>query len=167
MPHTSTLLSIEAVGFPPYSVRGLSQTLEPIGASVQLRRTINGNLRDVSDPLMRKYSSSISGDDQEPPAFDGVWPGLTVTVHCIQELVATEEAAELPTDFEGVTETPTEPVELPTSANLGRPHVPGSIRRRGGFIFYRPILEMLIRDFDLDRDEWGAVQRWRLQLEEI
>ena len=62
---------------PPYSARGLTQTLEPIEASVQLRRTVNGALADLSYEPFRKYKSTISCQDQEPPAVDGrvAWAG--------------------------------------------------------------------------------------------
>jgi len=33
---------------PPYSARGLTQTLTPIAAAANMRRTINGELLDLS-----------------------------------------------------------------------------------------------------------------------
>jgi hypothetical protein len=158
-PTLPTVLSITGIGFPPYSARGLTQTLVHIGQAAQLRRTVNGELVDISDPLMRKYASTIAGSDQEPPALDGIWPGLEVTVQCIQELALVDN--DVPTDFEETTE-----VEAPTDLGLGRPYVEGSVRRSNGYLFYRPILTMLVTAFDCDRDEWGAAQRFRISLEE-
>jgi hypothetical protein len=74
----NTLLTLSAIGIPPYSARGLKQTLTPINAATQLRRTVNGALTDVADPLFRKYASIITGGDVDPPAVDMVWPGRTV-----------------------------------------------------------------------------------------
>ena len=70
------------------------------------------------------------------------WPGLQVDVSCITELA-----------FEG-----SEP---------DREYVPGSIREDAGSFFYRPILTMLITSFSVDRDEWGEVVDWQLDLEEV
>ncbi len=64
----------------------------------------------------RKYKSSISCRDQEPPAIDGVWPGHVVTVECVAEL------------------------SYPTGGSPARPVVSGSTRTQGGFVFYRPQL---------------------------
>jgi hypothetical protein len=144
----NTLLVLTGVGIPPYSARGLRQTLTPIGASISLRRTVNGSLTDLSASQFQKYASTISGDDQEPPAVDGVWPGRTVTVDCLQELtVAGEETTDAP--------------------DLGRDIVPGSIRYSNGFIFYRPRLTMLVTGFNVEGDEWAAGVSWSMNLEEV
>ena len=82
----NTLLVLSGIGVPDYSARGLTQTLEPIDGSASLRRTINGALKDLSFAQFRKYKSTISCQDQEPPAVDGVWPGHVVTVDCVAEL---------------------------------------------------------------------------------
>jgi hypothetical protein len=81
MPFTKddpTELRLVGMGVPPYSARGLSQSLEPIDAAMHLERTINGELLDLSYEPMQKYKSTISGSDQLPPAVDGVWPGKLV-----------------------------------------------------------------------------------------
>ena len=140
----STLLTLVGVGVPPYSARGLTQTLEPIEASVQLRRTVNGALADLSYEPFRKYKSTISCQDQEPPAVDSIWPGQVVTVECVAEL------------------------SFPTAGSgPARPAVVASERAEGAFTFYRPILSMRVTGFSVSRDEYGAAVSWQLQLEEV
>lgn len=139
-----TLLVITGIGIAPYSARGLTQTLTPIDASKQLRRTINGALADVSYVQFRKYNSKITCKDQATPAVDGIWPGAVVTVECVHELARL-------TDTEGP----------------ARPVVPGSERTEGDFTFYRPILEMRVMDFSNGLEEWNADYNWSLELEEI
>ena len=133
-------LVIAGIGLPPASIRGVTQTLEPITAAAQLMRTVNGTLVDVSTAAFRKYASTIRCSDQEPPALDSVWPGALVTVDCVVELVHAE------------------------GASPARPVV--SNRTEGGFVFYQPRLTMRVLTFDLDRDEWGAVVAWTMTLEE-
>ena len=133
-------LVIAGIGLPPASIRGVTQTLEPIQAASQLMRTVNGALVDVSAAAFRKYASAIQCSDQAPPALDGIWPGALVTVDCIAELV------------HPVGGTPTRPVV--------------ESRTEGGFVFYHPRLTMLVTAFNLDRDEWGAVVSWSMTLEE-
>lgn len=140
-----TLLALTGIGVPPYSARGLHQTLQPISGSTQLRRTVNGVLADVGDPLFRKYASTITGNDIDPPAIDGVWGGLQLTVDCIAELSVAES---------------TDPV-------FGRPLASAPARSEAGFLFYRPRLVMLVTDFNVNRDEWGDATSWTLNLEEV
>ena len=134
-------LLIAGIGLPAASIRGATQTLEPIGAAAQLMRTVNGALVDVSAAAFRKYASTIRCTDQAPPALDGVWPGMAVTVDCIAELVHAEGG------------TPVRPVV--------------ESRTEDGFVFYRPRLTMRVTAFDLDRDEWGAGVGWSLTLQEV
>jgi hypothetical protein len=137
-----TLLVLAGVGIPAYSARGLSQQLEPIDGAANMRRTINGALNDLSVVQFRKYRSTISCSDQEPPAVDGVWPGRVVTVDCVAEL------------------------SYPVGGTPQRPVVAGSERIEGDFTFYRPQLTMLVTGFSVQRDEWGAEVQWQMELEE-
>jgi hypothetical protein len=140
----SDMLTLSGIGVPPYSARGASQTLEPIQASQQLRRTINGELIDISRAEFRKYRSTISCVDQQPPAVDGVWPGQVLMVGCISEL-SYRTAGGAP----------------------ARPVVAGSSRTEGDYTSYRPSLTMRVVSFSQDTDEYGAEVSWSLQLEEV
>lgn len=140
----TTLLVITSMGVPPYSARGLTQTLAPIDASVSARRTINGTLRDLSQSQFRKFKSTISCNDQQAPAFEGFWPGMQVDVDCVAELSYLTD-----------TRTPE------------RTPVAGSERVDGDFTFYRPHLTMMITGFSTSTDEYGAQVGWQLELEEV
>lgn len=142
MTDPTTLLVLSGIGVPPYSARGLVQTLVPIAAAASMRRTVNGTLSDLSSPQFRKYSSVISCADQQPPAFEGVWPGLVVTVDCIAELA-----------YLTMTDLPDRPVV--------------ASREESGFTFYRPRLTMMVTGFQISRDEYGFVTSWTLGLEEV
>ena len=140
-----TVLRMVGVGVPPYSARGLSDTLQPIDQAVSLRRTVDGDLKDISFASFRKYKGTISGTDQRPPNFDGRWPGLTVTIDCISELSYTPD--------EGDTRQ--------------RPAVPGSERTEGAHNVYRPRLEVKIMNLSIDTDEYECQVGWSLDWEEI
>lgn len=137
-----TLLSLSGIGVPPYSGRGLTQTLEPIDQAANLQRTINGFLLDLSTAQFRKYKSTISGADQRPPSCDGVWPGQEVVVDCIAELA------------------------YPYAETAQRDEVSGSSYEEAGFVFYRPQLTMIVTGFQSSQDEWGATVSWSMTLEE-
>ena len=134
-------LVITGIGLPPASIRGVTQTLRPIAAAQQSMRTVNGALVDVSAAAMRKYASTITCRDQAPPALSGVWPGALVTVDCVAELV-----------YATATGTPERTVV--------------ESRADGDFTFYRPRLSMRVLSWSTDRDEWGAVVGWSMELEE-
>jgi hypothetical protein len=109
-----------------------------------MRRTVNGALVDLSAVQFRKYRSSIVGNDQLPPAFDGIWPGQILTVSCLAELSY-----------------------LTAGGTPQRPVVSGSSRVDGEFTFYRPELQMRVVSFSPVTDEWQARVGWTLDLEEI
>ena len=138
-----TDLVLTGLGVAPFSARGLGENLVPIGAGDN-RRTVNGELIDVTDAAFRKYALTITGSDQEPPAFDGVWKGQAVTVDALSKLSY-----------------------LTAGGSPGRTVVPGSSVVNGAFTVYRPRLAMLVVDLTLDRDEWGAMIGWTLELEEV
>jgi hypothetical protein len=137
-----TDLMLHGIDIPPYSARGLTQTLEPIDAAANVVRAIDGSLLDLSYEPFQKYKSTISGTDQDPPAVDGVWGGRVVTVYCIQRLSFHEYGSPQ------------------------RPAVPGSLVLANGFWFYRPILVMRVMSFNVQTNEWGAEVSWTMELEE-
>lgn len=144
-PSSDTLLTITGMGGFRYQARNLTQTLAPIRQTQQIVRTINGNARDLSNPSFRKYASKISCTDVNPPAFDGVFPGALVTVHCAVSLVY-------------------------MTGNLGSPHrspVSGSQYTEAGFSYYRPILNMIVMDLSDGFEEWKAGNAWDITLEEV
>lgn len=140
----STVLSITGIGIPPYSARNIRQTLTAIGAASYMRRTINGELIDLSPTQFRKYKSSISANDIQPPALDGIWPGLTVTVDCIKELGY-----------------------LTSGGSPKKTVVSGSSRVDGLFTFYRPQIIFKIINWTDNFSEWEAGDEWQLDLEEV
>lgn len=141
-PGFNTVLAIDILTLPNGSARGLSGTLEPINGAASMRRTVNGELINFGIAAFQKYKLSISGTDQVPPGFDGVWPGQTATVDCLNELAF-------------------------TGSDPDRTPVEDSIRTDGPAKFYRPRLTMLVIDWQVQRDEWGAVTDWGLDLEEV
>lgn len=142
---TDTVLELTGIGIAPYSARGATQSLEPIGsASAGVYRDVNGVLRSVAGTSFLKYKSTISCQDQLPAALDGVWPGKLVTVKCIQELSY-----------------------LTAGGSPSRTVVSGSSRTEGSFTFYRPQLDMMVVGFSAQTDEWSAEVSWRMDLEEV
>jgi len=134
-----------APGVAAYSARGLRGTLGLCNAvSGGLRRTVNGTLIDIGAPQMRKYTLSISGNDQESPAVDGLWPGMQVVVDSNVELAF-----------------------LTAGGSAGRTMVPGSERFEGAYTYYCMRLTMLVVGLDIDRAEWAQEVGWSLMLEEV
>lgn len=139
---TELVLSVNGVSL--YSARGLDQSLEPIGASHVMRRTINGILVDLSVDKFRKYTSKISCSDVESPALDGIFPGQVLDVDCVSELVYPTSGG-----------TPTRTV------------VAGSARTVGGYTVYRPRLTMMVTGVQQSRAEYARTVSWELDLEEV
>jgi hypothetical protein len=136
-----------APSVPLYASRGLTGTLRPIdmaqGAD-KLARTVNGTLIDISAPQMRKYQLEASGSDMEPPAFDGLWPGMEVEIDCHVELAY-----------------------LTVTGPPSRTAVPGSAHVRGDYTFYAPSFLMRISELQVETAEWDATYSWSLVAEEV
>lgn len=141
---TDTLLAITGIGLPSWSSRGATMTLEPIDQSKQVKRTINGELQDLSLAIFRKYRANISCTDANSPAFDANWPGKSLTVDCVPELSY-----------------------LTAGGAPARTIVTGSSRVEGDYTFYRPRLTMRLTAWNVSRDEYGAVSSWSMDLEEV
>lgn len=137
-----TLLVLSPEGVPPYSARGLTQTLTPIQAAANYRRTVNGNLMDLSLAQFRKYASTISCEDQESPAMDAVPIGAVVVVDCVAELAY-----------------------LTAGGAPARTVV--ASRTSGLHTLYRPRLTMMVTAKSQETNEWGAAVSWSLELEEV
>jgi len=140
---TGTLLVISAIGVPPYSARGLTQTLEPIAAALKQRRTVNGVLVNLAPTQFQKYKSKITCHDMMAPAIDGVFPGLVVTVDCIAEL------------------------SYLTGGTPQRTVVDGSSYVMGAFTWYRPRLTMMMGPLNTSAGEYDANIAWSVDLEEV
>jgi hypothetical protein len=143
LPAEGTLLVLSVGGVPLYSARDIQQTLQPIKAAANARRTVNGLLVDLSVTPFHKYESQITCTDVEALAFDGLFPGMAVTVDCVSELVY-KTAGGAPS----------------------RPVVEGSERVVGSYTIYRPRLNMMIVDMKQQLGESTHATQWELDLEE-
>ena len=147
LPASGTLLVLSSGGtdlVTLYSSRGLTQTLTPIDASNDIRRTINGGLVDLSLAQFRKYKSSIKCRDQHAPGLDGIFPGQILTVSCVAELSY-----------------------LTSGGAPNRTVVAGSSYVVGAYTFYRPQLTMMVAaPPSISIDEYPGQTSWTLELEE-
>ncbi len=80
----ATLLSITGITIPEYAIRGLTLDLQLVTADAALRRSINGELLDLTADQFRKYSATLSCEDQDVPTLTDIWQGQIVTMTCIQ-----------------------------------------------------------------------------------
>lgn len=140
-----TLLTITGVGGFQYQARDLTQTLDVIPQTKHQLRTINARLRDFSNPAFRKYISTITCKDTNAPPLDGLFPGDLVTVDCALMLSY-------------LTGNPGSPF---------RDVVSGSSHILGPYSFYRPRLDMMVRDVGDSFEEWKSDYTWKLVLEEV
>lgn len=146
-PLLPSALSFSELGIPPYALRGIQQSLQPIDQASNVKRTINGTLKDVSSPDFRKYRSTIRCTDQQSPGLGKLWPGQRLTMQCASEL-----------SFEGSTDDSDGPFE--------RPVVAGSAREESGFTFYRPQLTVLVVAYNTELEEYEGQVAWQLDVEE-
>jgi hypothetical protein len=133
----ATDIVFSGLGFPDYCARGVEVEVIPIPAAKQFRRDVNGTLRDVSDPVFRKYQVRINGNDQQFPDLGGVWPGKLVTVTTGVVWAASATGA----------------TGAASPAGYGYPGLAVEITGR-------------VTDFSATRDEWAASAGWNITIEE-
>lgn len=137
-----TVLILDPIGTPDTSARGITETLDVLGGD--LRRTVNGELIDLSPAQFRKFRISWSCDDMDSPAVNAIYPGAHLTVAAITELAY-----------------------LTATGSPDRPVADGSSRVVGDFTFYRPVLDVLVAAWQIETNEWGAATGWRMTAEEV
>jgi hypothetical protein len=135
-------LIISAFGKLYYQGRDLQQTYNIIDAATDQERDVNYQLVDCSNPAARQYATTISCTDRRPPPFDNIWPGMEVTVSCAAPFCVVE------------------------GQQPGREYVCGSELLENGFMFYLPILYMMVRKISWNMREWRADTGWTFSLEE-
>lgn len=141
-------LRIAGDEFPPTSVRGVTETLEPI-----------------DNPQFDKYRLTIQASDKNSPAFDalrvGSWRrtvnGGLVDLSGNGSVVSIDAISELAYRTGG------SPAATPQ-----RTPVTGSSRTDGAFTYYRPHFPtMAVISKSMDTDEYGAIVSWQAEFEEI
>ncbi len=130
---------------PFYSARGMTQTMDAIGAAKVQRRTVTFQLVNLALARSQKYASVISAKDIRPPSRDDIWPGKVVVVGCA---------------FLSC---------YPTVGGApARDVVSGSQFEDGhGFTFYQPLITFMLGDLPKSFDEWNATYTWSLPMEEV
>lgn len=166
---TETVLVLGDVAIPLGAGRAITQTLEPIDNG-DLRRTVNGTLKDLTREENRKFASTISTSDWSSPAFEGLWKGMTLTVQCITEMrqnvfPVSEDITLVRPAVEGTVYGVTEDgvrlapaLETPTYAEFDDP-----VR----YVVFRPELEFMVTSISRSRDEYAVEESWQIGLEEV
>lgn len=164
-----TILILNGIPLPAGSSRGISQTLNLI-SNGEMRRTVNGTLHDVTRQENRKYSSSIRCTDMKTPAFGSLYRGMIVEIYCITPIRE-------PFDYEdGVVSLQRYPVSGSVFGYnaAGQKITPILVYEDEvqfdqpiEFVEYLPIMNMMVIDKSQDSDEYGAVESWQVDLEEV
>lgn len=144
MATTITDLTISGEDMPPYAVRGVRMTIEPIDEAANLHRAVDGSLIDFSASQMRKVAVKLTCSDVQAPAFQALWPGTALTI-------------DLPGE-----------IAYKTSGGAAAfSVVSGSARTEGSYSFYRPQLAVKVtRPWSYEFDELAGDYAWTLECEE-
>lgn len=173
---SQTELVISRAGFPPFSARGVIQTLEPLLCG-EMRRTIDGRLVYTGLEGHKKYRSMVRCEDKTALSLGNIWRGSEVGVAClstlIQEISGDKEACipllrpavpgsvivydEQQNVYGSVLETGNESARL-----TGEGPMPQKL-----YLAYRPFLMMRLIKFKVLTDEWGGKVGWQMDLEEV
>jgi hypothetical protein len=166
-------LTLDRIGFPPFSARNCQQTLIPV-ISGDLRRTVNGTLIYTGNEGHHKFQTAIQCQDKSCPAFEGIWRGSLVKVGCIQRLSQEVKYLREITLYRD----PMENSVIVMDENRQEKEIESVTERivrirdwqpepDKWYVFYRPSLAMRVISYKLLTDEWGFSGGWQLDLEEV
>ncbi len=164
-------LTINIGGLPPFSARGCEQELTPITTG-EFHRNINGDLVYLGSNIHAKYKSTIKCSDKAAIATDGLYRGSEIELGCIQRLWQkfTPNQAELHLDKTPVSGSlyaySEEKLEIAIIQVDGK-RVLLETPNPGGYICYRPLLNMRVIQYSLHTNEWGIKVGWQMECEEI
>lgn len=169
-----TQLVLTGMGMPRWAARGLRISiiadLEP-----ELWRDVNGTLRSTSSPA-NKYAVTISGSDQQPPAFAGLWAGQTVTMELPAPHAHLLAAGQNVATFERPFVAGTATAQLATT---GAAHTVSAqdveaktvtVAAHASvdvFVFVRLSLSMMLSNWSDGIEEWQAGRPWSLSFREV
>lgn len=162
-----TELFISGAGIAPLSMKQCTQTLEPLVQGA-FYRSINGTLVFVGNPDEQRYQSIIQGEGQAP-SFDQLPCGQKVEVHCLPRFSQhmTERSVILHRPFVSgslcVVKVNGEPVAFSEEGSQAIALEDATPCR----VTYRPKLQMMVKHFTLQEQEWQGVIQWSLSLEEV
>jgi len=169
---TETNLVLGNLIIPLGAGREITQTLQPI-SNGDIRRTVNGDLIDLTRIENRKFESSISTTDQASPTLAGIWKGTQLIVECISPLyelvdpiLATHTIIRNPviSSIQGYDAANTK-VVLISATGIGNRDL--LFVSPVSFIMFRPILTMLVLGIQFNRDEYAAEEGWTIDMEEV
>jgi hypothetical protein len=135
-------LIISSMGLMFFQARDLTQGYSIIEAASDQERDVNYSLVDCSNPAAQQYATTISCTDRRPPPFGLLWPGQIVSIRCAV------------------------PHCVPENQEPARDYVSGSEIFEAGFLYYLPILDMMIRSISWQGKEWRADIGWNFRAEE-
>lgn len=161
-----TSLIIDGILIPVGAARGVKASLELIDNG-QLRRTVNGELVDLTRTTSRKYKLSLSCSDLSTPTLADLVRGQQVQVVPPKRL--------------------RQAVPASGQVTLRRPAADGTLRAHaadgatveyavagdvvtapaGSIVSYLPVLDMLVSSVSHDAEEWDATESWSVELEEV
>jgi hypothetical protein len=166
-----TSLIISELGIGWQSGLDIHESLKPIEAG-ELRRTVNGDLVNLTSVEFRRLVLRISSDDIRPPALSHLWRGDVLTVVPVTELgdliPAGGHSRTLVRDpHPGSVRCLTLAFgDVPCTVD-GRVVTLSSPAAEPARIYYRPSLTMMVSGWSVDESEAAASSSWSLDLEEI
>lgn len=162
-----------ALYFPPGSARGIQTSFDQVYHG-EMRRTVNGDLVDLTRPQLRKFRVSLSASGQALPDLRGLWRGQLVTVAPPVVWTAYAPAGSATLELERparatgwrlLNAATGEPVTGATLSldekTLLLPNAAPAVQ-----LEYQPVLSCRVSAVSASGDEWDASATWSIEMEE-
>lgn len=152
------------------SARGCTQRLE-CTTDPKLYRTIQGRHISFQQEGYGKYVSILTCQDVCPAAFNGLWPGQSLTIECLAFLMTAQGEKGEKVSFD----RPPVKNALRLYTPDGQWHALEDVLLEGqalilpekGYVAYRPLLHMIVQSTEQECSEWENKTKWTLKSIEI
>lgn len=173
MANDQTDITLGDINIPLGAGIGISETLAPINNG-DLRRSINGDLVDLTRPENRKFELSINGGDSASPALIGIWRGTlidpVIPVSKLRDNLSpagtaiTLQRKPLLGSIVGYVAATCEKVTPDTVGGVDNKDI--TFLTNVDYVEYRAELSMRVVDISFDSDEYAATESFSITLQE-
>lgn len=168
-----TNITIGTINIPKGAGIGISETLQPVDNGA-LRRSINGDLKDLTRPENRKFEYSISGGDSASPALAALWKGSII--NGVIPVIKMRDNLDTPGLAITLTREPDPATVIGYTAACEKvtPDTIGGTDNKDitfltnvDYVEYRAIFDFMVVSNSVDADEYAATEGWQIDFAEV
>lgn len=182
-----TELEISGIAIPARADDTVSVRISPESSAADMRRTVNGDLKNIAREVFRKYAISVSGTGINLPSIAGIWQGQYVEILPPDPISLKPRPGGLVVgwnraavavhgrtlDGRRVEPISQPPSPLPLFEEVSKPRVAAlrtpwevTFPEAVAIVFVRPVIACLVTNWGTDSEDASKEVSWSIELAE-